>query len=103
MIGNTAIDLSIFTLELPLVLSNVLAWLVAVSCSPYVIEYNDHLPRRDRPNDTGRDHIRFVLTGIPGVLATTTTAFAVNSHFIWGAFGRGCRSTETERIIARSC
>jgi len=38
-LGNTVIDLSIFTLgysalELPLVPSNVLAWLVAVSCSP---------------------------------------------------------------------
>jgi putative flippase GtrA len=39
MIGNTAIDLSIFTLghralELPLVPSNALAWLAAVSCPP---------------------------------------------------------------------
>jgi putative flippase GtrA len=71
-LGNTLIDLAIFTLayqvlKLPLVPANVIAWLVAVSCS-YVM--NTMITFRA---ESGR-----VLLG---VIATTTT-LVVLSHFM---------------------
>ncbi|HEY9216174.1 MAG TPA: GtrA family protein [Ancylobacter sp.] len=76
-IGNTVIDLAVFTfaytmLALPLVPSNVLAWLVAVSCS-YVM--NTMITFRAESGRVLRrkDYFSFVASGVLGVVATTTT------------------------------
>jgi len=75
-VGNTLIDFGVFTfalkiLQLPLVPSNVLAWLVAVSCS-YVM--NSLITFHA---ETGRElhrkgYLTFVASGILGVVAATT-------------------------------
>ena len=83
--GNALVDLAVFTfayklLGLPLVPSNVLAWLVAVSGS-YVMntlitfraESGQHLNRND--------YLKFVASGILGVCAATTT-LVVLSYYI---------------------
>lgn len=84
-LGNTVIDLGIFTLAykvlgLPLVPANVMAWLVAVSCS-YVM--NTMITFRAESGRVLRrkDYFSFVASGILGVIATTTT-LVVLSHFI---------------------
>lgn len=84
-LGNTVIDLAIFSiaytvLALPLVLSNVLAWLVAVSCS-YVM--NTMITFRAESGRVLRrkDYLSFVTSGILGVIATTTT-LVVLSNFM---------------------
>jgi putative flippase GtrA len=84
-IGNTVIDLAIFTfaysvLVLPLVPSNVLAWLVAVSGS-YVM--NTMITFRAESGRVLRrkDYFNFVASGILGVIATTAT-LVVLSHFM---------------------
>lgn len=86
MIGlaNTAIDFGAFTfaykvLELPLVLANVLAWLVSVSGS-YVM--NTMITFR---SETGRilrrsDYLSFAASGILGLIATTTTLVIFSSY-----------------------
>ena len=84
-LGNTVVDLAIFTfaytvLALPLVPSNVMAWLVAVSGS-YVM--NSMITFRA---ETGRvlrrkDYFSFVASGILGVVCTTTT-LVVLSNFM---------------------
>ena len=84
-LGNTAVDLAIFSLaysvfNLPLVPSNVLAWLVAVSCS-YVM--NTMITFRAESGRVLRrkDYFSFVASGILGVIATTTT-LVVLSNFM---------------------
>ena len=84
-VGNTVIDLAIFTfaytaLALPLVPSNVMAWLVAVSGS-YVM--NTMITFRAESGRVLRrkDYLSFVASGILGVIATTTT-LVVLSHFM---------------------
>jgi len=84
-LGNTVIDLAIFTfaytvLALPLVPSNVLAWLIAVSGS-YVM--NTMITFRAESGRVLRrkDYFSFVASGILGVIATTTT-LVVLSNFI---------------------
>ncbi|WP_246661462.1 MULTISPECIES: GtrA family protein [unclassified Tardiphaga] len=84
-IGNTLIDLAIFTfaytvLALPLVLSNVLSWLGAVSCS-YVM--NTMITFRAESGRVLRrkDYFSFVASGILGMIATTTT-LVVLSNFM---------------------
>ncbi|QDM19572.1 GtrA family protein [Tardiphaga sp. vice278] len=84
-VGNTVIDLAIFTLAysaagVPLVPANVLAWLVAVSCS-YVM--NTMITFRAESGRVLRrkDFLSFFASGIFGVIATTTT-LVVLSHFM---------------------
>lgn len=82
---NALIDLAVFTLayealQLPLVPANILAWLVAVSCS-YVM--NSKITFR---TESGRvlkrsAYLSFVASGTLGVAAATTT-LVVLSHFI---------------------
>lgn len=76
-LGNTFVDLGVFTLayqvlDLPLVPANVLAWMVAVSCS-YVlntmITFRAESGRVLKP----QDYLRFVGSGVLGVIANTTT------------------------------
>ena len=82
---NTVVDLAIFTfaytvLALPLVPSNVMAWLVAVSGS-YVM--NSMITFRAESGRVLRrkDYFSFVASGILGVVCTTTT-LVVLSNFM---------------------
>jgi putative flippase GtrA len=84
-LGNTVIDLTVFTfgyqvLGLPLIPANVLAWLIAVSGS-YVM--NTMITFRAESGRVLRrkDYFSFVASGILGVIATTTT-LVVLSNFI---------------------
>ncbi|MDB5619770.1 GtrA family protein [Tardiphaga sp.] len=84
-VGNTLIDLAIFSfaytvLALPLVPSNVLAWLIAVSGS-YVM--NSMITFRAESGRVLRrkDYFSFVASGVLGVVATTTT-LVVLSNFM---------------------
>jgi putative flippase GtrA len=84
-LGNTVIDLAVFSLayqvlNLPLVPANVLAWLVAVSCS-YVM--NTMITFRAESGRVLRrkDYFSFVASGVLGVIATTTT-LVVLSNFM---------------------
>jgi len=84
-LGNTAIDFGVFTfaykaLELPLVASNVLAWLVAVSGS-YVMNTTFTFRAESGRVLRGKDYLRFVVSGVLGVVATTTT-LVVLSHYL---------------------
>lgn len=84
-LGNTVIDFGVFTfayqvLGLSLVPANVMAWLVAVTCS-YVM--NTMITFRAESGRVLRrkDYFSFVASGVLGVIATTTT-LVVLSHFI---------------------
>lgn len=84
-LGNTVIDFGVFSfayqvLGLSLVPANVMAWLVAVSCS-YVM--NTMITFRAESGRVLRrkDYFSFVASGILGVIATTTT-LVVLSMFI---------------------
>lgn len=84
-LGNTVIDFGVFTLayqvlKLPLVPANVLAWLVAVSCS-YVM--NTMITFRAESGRVLRrkDYLGFVASGVLGVIVTTTT-LVVLSNFM---------------------
>lgn len=82
-IGNTLIDLAIFTfaytvLALPLVLSNVLSWLGAVSCS-YVMNTMITFRAESGRVLRRRDYFSFVASGILGMIATTTTLVVLSN------------------------
>src|SRR3982074_3605206 len=84
-LGNTVIDFGVFTfaykvLELPLVASNVLAWLVAVSGS-YVMNTTVTFRAESGRVIRGKDYLRVVISGVLGVVATTTT-LVVLSHYL---------------------
>jgi putative flippase GtrA len=81
---NTAIDLLVFTaaykiLALPLVASNVLAWLVAVSAS-YAMNSKLTFGRETGGVFRTEDFLRFVGSGFLGVIVTTTT-LVIFSHY----------------------
>ncbi len=83
MIGviNTAIDASVFfvalaTLTSSLVAANVLAWLVAVSCS-YVMNSFITFARESGRKLRWRDYGTFAASGIAGVIVNTATLVAV--------------------------
>ena len=87
MIGlvNTAVDLGIFFVaygmaHLPLVPSNLIAWAVAVSCS-YVMNTYVTFARESGRKLRWRDYGSFVLSGVAGVIANTTT-LVVLSYWI---------------------
>ena len=82
---NTVIDLAIFTvayegLALPLIPANVMAWIVAVSCS-YVMNTLITFRAESGRMLRKKDYARFVSSGALGVIATTTT-LVVLSHFM---------------------
>ncbi len=84
-VGNTAIDFGVFTLcyellELPLVPANVIAWLVAVSCS-YVMNTMTTFSAESGRVLRRRDYLSFMASGVLGVIATTVT-LVVLSHYI---------------------
>jgi putative flippase GtrA len=84
-LGNTVNDFGVFTfaykvLELPLVASNVLAWLVAVSGS-YVMNTIVTFRAESGRVLRGKDYLRFIVSGVVGVVATTTT-LVVLSHYL---------------------
>jgi putative flippase GtrA len=84
-LGNTLVDLGIFTLaykvfELPLVPSNVLAWLVAVSGS-YAMNTLITFRAESGQMLRRKDYLGFVASGILGVIAATTT-LVVLSHLM---------------------
>jgi putative flippase GtrA len=84
-LGNTAVDFAIFTfaykvLALPLALSNVLSWLIAVSGS-YVMNslITFHAESGRALNRKG--YLTFVASGVVGVIASTI-AIVVLSNFM---------------------
>ena len=90
---NTIIDASVFflalaTLTSSLVAANVLAWLVAVSCS-YVMNSFITFARETGRNLRWRDYASFVASGIIGMIANTAT-LVIAAQFlpVWAA--KGC-------------
>jgi putative flippase GtrA len=83
-LANTGIDLAAFTFayrvfELPLVPSNVVAWLVAVSGSYFM---NTMITFRAESGQIlrRRDYLSFLTSGILGVIATTTTLVILSNY-----------------------
>src|SRR4029078_5510522 len=83
-VGNALVDFAVFAfayklLNLPIVPSNVLAWLVAVSGS-YVmntmITFRTESGKRLRRSD----YLKFVASGILGVCAATTTLVVLSFY-----------------------
>lgn len=79
MVGvvNTAIDFSVFwtaarILDWPLVPSNVLSWIVAVTFSYVMNSFVTFGPESGRVL-RWRDYLAFVASGVAGVIASTTT------------------------------
>lgn len=84
MVGvvNTAIDFSIFWtaatfFNWPLVPANVLAWIVAVSFSYAMNSFTTFGPESGRVL-RWRDYATFVISGIAGMVASTTTLFLLS-------------------------
>jgi putative flippase GtrA len=83
-LANTGVDLAAFTLtyrilELPLVPSNVVAWLVAVSGS-YVMNTMITFRAESGRVLRQRDYLSFAASGILGVIATTTTLVILSNY-----------------------
>ena len=82
---NTAIDFSVFwtaftLLHWPLVLANVLAWLVAVTCSYAMNSFITFGPESGRIL-RWRDYASFATSGIAGMVSSTAT-LVVLSYFV---------------------
>ncbi len=84
MVGvvNTAIDFSVFWtavryLGWPLVPSNVLSWLVAVSFSYMMNSFITFGPESGRVL-RWRDYLTFAASGVAGMVASTATLFALS-------------------------
>jgi putative flippase GtrA len=82
---NTAIDFSIFWtaathLRWPLVPANVLAWLLAVTCSYVMNSFITFGPESGRIL-RWRDYASFVASGVAGMVSSTATLFAL-SYFM---------------------
>lgn len=79
---NTLIDFSIFwtaakVFMWPLVPSNVLAWIVAVTFSYVMNSFTTFGPESGRVL-RWRDYLTFVVSGIAGMVAATTTLFVLS-------------------------
>ena len=79
---NTAIDFSVFWtsatyLHWPLIPANVLAWLVAVTCSYVMNSFITFGPESGRIL-RWRDYATFAVSGIAGMIASTTMLFALS-------------------------
>ncbi len=89
---NTAIDAAIFFLALrfltdSLVAANVLAWLVAVSCS-YVMNSFTTFAAESGRKLRRKDYLRFVASGVLAASASTITlVLAAKFMPIWAAKG----------------
>lgn len=87
---NTAIDAGVFFLALhvltsSLVAANVLAWLVAVSCSYAMNSFLTFAAESGRVLRL-KDYGRFVASGVAGVCATTLTVVIVAQYLpVWAA------------------
>jgi putative flippase GtrA len=84
-LGNTLIDFAIFTfaykiLVLPLVPSNVLSWLIAVSGS-YVMNSLITFHAESGRALSRKDYLTFVASGVLGVIVATTVLVAL-SYFM---------------------
>ncbi|MET0969313.1 MAG: GtrA family protein [Tardiphaga sp.] len=82
-LGNTVIDFGVFSfayqvMGLSLVPANVMAWLVAVTCS-YVMNTMFTFRAESGRVLRRKDYASFVASGVLGVVATTTT-LVVLSH-----------------------
>ena len=82
---NTAIDLGVFLLaygmfSVPLVPANVLAWLVAVSCSYVMNSFITFAAESGRVLRM-RDYLGFVGSGLAGFIANTATV-VIGSYFV---------------------
>jgi putative flippase GtrA len=82
---NTAIDFSVFWtafryLHWPLVLANVLAWFVAVTCSYAMNSFITFGPESGHTL-RWRDYVTFAASGIAGMVSSTATLFAL-SYFV---------------------
>ena len=81
---NVAIDVSIFTisfhfLHLPLVVSNVIAWVIAVTGS-YAMNSKITFGRETGGEFSARRYLRFAASGFLGLMVATTVLVAV-SHY----------------------
>ena len=79
---NTVIDFSVFWtaatyLQWPLVPANVLAWLVAVSFSYAMNSFTTFGPESGRTL-RWRDYGTFIVSGVAGMVASTTTLFLLS-------------------------
>jgi putative flippase GtrA len=79
---NTAVDFSVFWttatyLHWPLVPANVLAWLVAVTCSYVMNSFITFGPESGRTL-RWRDYASFATSGIAGMVSSTATLFALS-------------------------
>lgn len=75
-VGNTLIDFSVFTIAykvagLPIVASNVVAWMVAVSCS-YVLNTYITFHAESGRLLRCRDYLAFAASGVLGMVMTTS-------------------------------
>src|ERR1700712_3172619 len=87
---NAIIDFAVFTaayrlLALTLILSNVMSWSIAVCCS-YTMNSKITFRRETNGVLTRNDFLRFVGSGIFGLIVTTTS-LVILSHYanIWAA------------------
>jgi putative flippase GtrA len=83
-VANTAIDFAIFTLAytklgLPLIASNILSWLIAVSGS-YVMNTQVTFRAETGRVMRRRDYLRFVASGVVGVVAATATLVVLSAY-----------------------
>jgi putative flippase GtrA len=85
---NVAVDVTVFTiayklLQLPLILSNVIAWAIAVSGS-YALNTKITFGRETGGAFRRSHYLHFAASGILGVIIATTTLF-VFSHYtsVW--------------------
>ena len=81
---NTAIDFSIFWttatyLHWPLIPANVLAWLLAVTCSYAMNSFITFGPESGRIL-RWRDYASFVTSGVAGMVSSTATLFALSFY-----------------------
>lgn len=83
-LGNTVVDFGVFTaayqfLKLPLVASNLVAWLVAVTGS-YILNTLTTFRAETGRVFRRKDYFSFVASGILGVIATTTTLVVLSLY-----------------------
>lgn len=84
-VGNTLIDFGVFTVAykiigLPIVASNVVAWMVAVSCS-YVLNTYITFHVESGSQIRYRDFLAFAASGVLGMVMTTTVLVLL-SHYV---------------------
>jgi putative flippase GtrA len=88
---NSAVDLGVFSfayyyLELPIVTSNVMAWIVAVSGS-YIMNSLTTFARESGRELRAKAYFTFLISQLAGLVANTTTVF-VASYFMSVLLGK---------------